>query len=217
MIKLKGLALVTTLGVVLSIMSVSAFAEDGMGMVNSYVKSAGGVVKNSYGECWRSRFEETTEKLEECGYAPPPPPVVVKQEIVIAPAATAATVTTTVFEDIAISAALLFGFDSSDLSDDAKAVIDERVAKFKGKAELTQNVSVIGHTDSTGPEAYNQTLSEKRAQSVASYLEANTNISDDKIDVEGKGESDPAASNATRDGRAANRRVIIHVEGKVEK
>ena len=214
MIKLKDLALATTFGLVLSVMSVSAFAEDDM--VNSYVKSAGGVVKNSYGECWRSRFEDTTEKLEECGYAPPAP-VVVEKEIVIAPAEPAAPEITTVFEEIAISAALLFGFDSAELSDDAKAVLDERVAKFKGKAELTQNVSVVGHTDSTGPEAYNQKLSEKRAQSVATYLEANTNISDDKIDVEGKGESEPAASNATRDGRAANRRVIIHVEGKVEK
>ncbi|MFK5894444.1 MAG: OmpA family protein [Pseudomonadota bacterium] len=214
MIKLKSLALATTFGIALSVMSISAMAEGDM--VNNYVKSAGGVVKNSYGECWRSRFEDTTEKLEECGYEPPAP-IIIEKEIVIAPAATAATVTTTVFEDIAISAALLFGFDSADLSDDAKAVIDERVEKFKGKAELTQNVSVIGHTDSTGPEAYNQKLSERRAQAVATYLEANTNISDNQIDVEGKGESDPAASNATRDGRSANRRVIIHVEGKVVK
>ncbi|MFK5984162.1 MAG: OmpA family protein [Pseudomonadota bacterium] len=212
--KLKSLVLATTLGLAAAL-SVSVNAED---MVQDYVKNASGqVVKNSYGECWRSRFDDSSDRLEECGYEPPAPVVVMEKEIVIAPEATAATVTTIVYEDIAISAALLFGFDSDALSDDAKAVLDERIEKFKGKAELTKDVSVIGHTDSTGPEAYNQKLSERRAQSVASYLEQHTNISDDKIDVTGMGESDPAASNATRDGRAANRRVVIHVEGKIQK
>ncbi len=214
MIKFKDLALVTTFGVALSIMSISVYAEEDM--VKDYVNSVGGIVKNSYGECWRSSFDETTEKLEECGYEPPPPPEIVEQEIVIAPEATAATVTTQVSEDIAISAALLFDFDSAELTDDAKAVIDERVEKFKGQAELTQNVSVVGHTDSVGSEEYNQALSERRAQAVATYLEANTNISDNQIDVEGRGETDPAAYNTTEEGRAANRRVIINVEGKMK-
>jgi len=209
MIKLKNLVLATTLGFAATTLSVSVNAEE---MVQNYVQGNGGVVKNPYGECWRSRFEDTTSKLEECGYVAP---VVMTKEIVIAPQATAATVTTTVYEDIAISAALLFGFDNAALSDDAKAVLDERIAKFKGKAELTENVSVIGHTDSTGPEAYNQGLSERRAQSVATYLESHTSISDDKIDVIGMGESEPAASNSTSEGRAANRRVIIHLEGKM--
>ncbi len=214
MTKLKSLALATTLGLAAATLSVSVSAEE---MVQNYVKGASGeVVKNPFGECWRSRFDDTTSKLEECGYEAPAPVVMMEKEIVIAPDATAATVTTIVFEDIAISAALLFGFDSAALSDDAKAVLDERIAKFKGKAELTKDVSVIGHTDSTGPEAYNQKLSEERAQSVATYLEANTMITDDKIDASGMGESDPAASNATREGRAANRRVVIHLEGKIE-
>jgi|GEM_PF-708898 len=189
-------------------------------MVNEYVTdSAGQVWKNSYGECWRDRFASTDDKKEECGYEPPPPPPVVEApapviEAVVAP--TAATVTMIKEEIINISAALLFGFDSADLSDDAKAVLDERIEKYKGQAELTENVKVIGHTDSTGPEAYNQGLSERRAKSVATYLESNTNITDDQIDSMGKGESEPVASNATRDGRAQNRRVEIHVKGKVK-
>lgn len=191
----------------------SVVAEDGF--VNDYVTSPyGEVYKNSYGECWRSRFDDATDKLEECGYEKPAPePIIVEQEIVAAP--TAVTVTTQVAEEINIRAALLFAFDSAVLSDDAKAVLDERISKFKGRGELTSNVVVIGYTDSTGPEAYNQILSEKRAQAVATYLEHNTNIIDEQIDAIGKGESEPSATNDTRDGRALNRRVVIILNGKV--
>jgi len=213
---LKTLVLATAVSS-LVMMTTSAIA--GGHMVNEYVTdSSGQVWKNSYGECWRDRFAATSEKKEECGYEPPPPPVVEEPapvvEAVVAPAA--ATVTMIKEEIINISAALLFGFDSAKLSDDAKAVLDERIEKYRGKAELTENVQVIGHTDSTGPEAYNQGLSERRAQSVATYLESNTNITDDQIDAIGKGESEPVASNATRDGRAQNRRVEIHVKGKIK-
>jgi len=214
---LKTLALATAI-CSLAMMTTAATADGHM--VNEYVtNSSGQVWKNSYGECWRDRFAATSDKKEECGYEPPPPPVVeapapVVVEAVVAPAA--ATVTMIKEEIINISAALLFGFDSAKLSDDAKAVLDERISKYKGKAELTENVQVIGHTDSTGPEAYNQGLSEKRAQSVATYLESNTNITDDRIDAIGKGESEPVASNNSRDGRAQNRRVEIHVKGKIK-
>ncbi|MCW8928885.1 MAG: OmpA family protein [Gammaproteobacteria bacterium] len=186
-----------------------AFAGDGF--VESYVGNPyGEVYKNSFGECWRSRFEDTTEKLEECGYEKSM--VVVEQEMVIAP--TAATVTTTIAEEINIRAAMLFDFDSAALSDDAKAVLDERISKYKGRGELTSNVSVVGHTDSTGPEAYNQGLSERRAKAVAEYLEQHTNIVDSQIDTMGKGESEPKASNDTKEGRAINRRVVIILDGK---
>ena len=188
----------------------AVYANDGF--VEDYVSSPyGEVYKNTYGECWRSRFDDTTDKLEECGYEKPV--VVVEKELVLAP--TAATLTTTVAEEINIRAALLFGFDSDVLSDDAKAVLGERIAKYKGKGELTSNVSVIGHTDSVGPEAYNQKLSEKRASSVAKYLEQNTNIVDEQIDAIGKGETDPTASNDTKEGRELNRRVTIILDAQV--
>lgn len=188
----------------------SVYADDGF--VEDYVSSPyGEVYKNSYGECWRSRFDDTTDKLEECGYEKPV--VVIEKELVIAP--TAATLTTTVAEEINIRAALLFSFDSAVLSADAKSVLDERISKYKGKGELTSNVSVIGHTDSTGPEAYNQKLSERRAASVAKYLEQNTNIVDEQIDAIGKGETVPTASNDTKVGRELNRRVTIVLDAQV--
>lgn len=183
------------------------------GLVKDYVTSPGGeVYKNSYGECWRSRFDDTTDKLEECGYKKPQP-IIIEKELVATP--TAVSKTTTVMDEVIIQAALLFAFDSAVLSDNAKIILDERIAKYKGKGELTTNVKVIGHTDSTGPEEYNQTLSEKRAASVAEYLEQNTYIVDEQIDAVGKGETEPKTTNDTPEGRAINRRVIIVLEGKV--
>ncbi len=76
-------------------------------------------------------------------------------------------------------------------------------------AEFDQTVvEVAGHTDSTGSEQYNQSLSERRAGSVASYLRSQGVISDRLITV-GMGELRPVADNGTAAGRQANRRVEI--------
>ncbi len=204
------------------------YADDGM-VANYFSDTAGTVVKNSAGECWRTSSIDTTDKKVECGYpAPEPvvveevvviekvtPTVVVAQEIVAAP--TAATVTTAVDKVITIDAAVLFGFDSAELSADGKAVIDERFEAFEGvDVERTAETVVVGHTDSTGPEAYNQGLSERRAQSIADYLKHKNKVSDPQIEVVGMGESEPVADNGTRDGRALNRRVVIRFEGVVK-
>ncbi|NJM50750.1 MAG: OmpA family protein [Sphingomonadales bacterium] len=71
-------------------------------------------------------------------------------------------------------------------------------------------VDVLGHTDSTGSDAYNQTLSVNRAQSVAQVLTANGVLSA-RLATQGYGESQPKASNTTEEGRAANRRVEIRL------
>ncbi|MCP4288497.1 MAG: OmpA family protein, partial [Gammaproteobacteria bacterium] len=154
--------------------------------------------------------ENTTDKLVECGY---PEKVLVTKELVAAP--TAATVTTTVADVINISAKVLFGFDSDQLSDDGKAVIDDRFAAWGGRVERTAETVVVGHTDSTGPEEYNQGLSERRAQTIADYLKSKSKVQDTDIEVIGRGESDPVASNDTREGRALNRRVSIRFEGVI--
>lgn len=70
-------------------------------------------------------------------------------------------------------------------------------------------VQVAGHTDSQGNEAYNQALSERRAQAVAAYLIANTEWTEDLVTAVGYGESQPVASNDTAAGRAQNRRIDI--------
>ena len=71
-------------------------------------------------------------------------------------------------------------------------------------------VDVYGHTDNTGSDAHNQDLSQRRAVSVATIL-ANQGIDQRRFYIEGKGEGDPIASNATESGRSQNRRVEIQI------
>jgi outer membrane protein OmpA-like peptidoglycan-associated protein len=71
-------------------------------------------------------------------------------------------------------------------------------------------IDVYGHTDSTGSDAYNQTLSENRARAVADYL-VSRGVSSQRVRSQGYGESQPVASNNTEEGRSANRRVEIKI------
>jgi outer membrane protein OmpA-like peptidoglycan-associated protein len=71
-------------------------------------------------------------------------------------------------------------------------------------------VDVYGHTDNTGSDAHNQDLSQRRAVAVATIL-ANQGIDQRRFYIEGKGETDPIASNANETGRSQNRRVEIQI------
>jgi outer membrane protein OmpA-like peptidoglycan-associated protein len=71
-------------------------------------------------------------------------------------------------------------------------------------------IDVYGHTDSSGSDSYNQELSQRRAVSVATIL-ANQGVDQRRFFIEGRGETDPIASNATESGRAQNRRVEIQL------
>ncbi len=76
-------------------------------------------------------------------------------------------------------------------------------------------VHVVGHTDSTGSDAYNQGLSERRAESVRSVLASNGVIAD-RLLMEGRGEREPIADNSTPQGRTQNRRVDVIIKAIVE-
>lgn len=84
-----------------------------------------------------------------------------------------------------------------------------KVAEVLRRYPATQ-VAVIGHTDSTGAEAYNQMLSERRAAAVRDELVA-MGVGAERLTTIGRGESEPRASNDTAAGRAANRRVELVV------
>ena len=101
---------------------------------------------------------------------------------------------------------ITFATDSSDLSPAFFDVLNS-VGKVLGEFDKTV-VEVAGHTDSTGSDAYNQGLSERRAQAVADYL-ASKGVSADSMSVSGMGETAPVADNSTSEGRATNRRVEI--------
>ena len=130
--------------------------------------------------------------------APPPPPP---------PAPVAQAAPPPVKKKIVLRG-VNFDFDKSNIRADARPILDEAISTLKQYKEIT--LSVEGHTDSVGTEAYNQKLSERRAKSVADYL-AKGGIDSKRMTEKGFGESQPVASNDTAEGRAENRRVELKI------
>lgn len=102
-----------------------------------------------------------------------------------------------------------FKFDSAQLTQQAQGRLNNVSAALNAAPDVT--FGIAGHTDSVGSKAYNQKLSERRAQSVEDYLNAQ-GINDGRVtSVVGYGESRPVATNETDAGRAKNRRVELDV------
>lgn len=99
---------------------------------------------------------------------------------------------------------VLFGYDRSDLGDQARTNLG-KLANVLQKYPDT-NIEILGHTDDKGSDSYNQGLSERRANSAASYIRSQ-GIASTRISTKGLGESDPKVSNDTDENRAENRRV----------
>ena len=99
---------------------------------------------------------------------------------------------------------------ATEISDSGKKVLDQ-VGGFLRK-HSAQKVVVSGHTDSTGSESTNRSVSEKRANKVREYLVAYQNVNPSQVTSEGLGPSQPVANDATEAGRALNRRVEIAVQ-----
>lgn len=105
-------------------------------------------------------------------------------------------------------AEVTFAFGSAGLSPEFRGTLD-KIGATLTEYEKTY-VDVLGHTDSVGSDAFNQTLSEQRAQTVADYL-AGRGVQRARLATRGYGESQPRASNTTEEGRAQNRRVEIRL------
>lgn len=105
---------------------------------------------------------------------------------------------------VEFSSNVLFGFDKSTLSNDAKANLNKLVTVLN--SYIDTDIEIQGHTDSKGSESYNQNLSEQRAGAVSSYL-SGKGIAYNRITIKGFGENSPKYSNSTTDGQAQNRRV----------
>jgi outer membrane protein OmpA-like peptidoglycan-associated protein len=105
---------------------------------------------------------------------------------------------------VEFSSNVLFAFDSSNLSGDAKVNLDKLVKILNVYPDT--DIEVQGHTDSKGTESYNQNLSQTRAGAVSGYL-FNNGISNNRIRTKGFGENMPKYDNNTENGRSQNRRV----------
>jgi len=103
-----------------------------------------------------------------------------------------------------------FPLNKAELSDEAKAMIDEAVGPLV-KANRGVYFEIEGHTDSTGDADYNMKLGEERALAVRDYLAKAHGIALNRLNVISYGETEPLADNKTREGRAQNRRVVIRI------
>jgi outer membrane protein OmpA-like peptidoglycan-associated protein len=101
-----------------------------------------------------------------------------------------------------------FDFDKATIKPEGMAVLDQAAALLQKHERVV--VEVAGHTDSVGSDAYNQGLSERRANSVKDYL-TSKGVTATRLTARGYGEAQPVASNDTDEGRAENRRVELIV------
>lgn len=103
-----------------------------------------------------------------------------------------------------------FGFNEAELSQEAQEALMDIANRVKAEGKAVY-LEIEGHTDSTGSEAYNIELGEKRALAVLRYLNRSGGIPLHAMNAISYGSSQPVADNSTRDGRAQNRRVVIKV------
>lgn len=110
---------------------------------------------------------------------------------------------------VSVSSEASFDFDRYEIKPEFKPTLNKVADVLYSDANL--RIHVVGHTDSKGSDAYNQRLSERRAQATADYL-ISQGVAASQVQVEGRGESEPRADNATAAGRAQNRRVEIYLQ-----
>lgn len=176
-----------------------------------YLNAGGTALRTGDGDCVSSGtfsdenivnacagIEEEVEAVEEAAVeeAAPAPEPVAKEPIV-----TTAT----------LGGEALFATGSTEFSDASSDSLSKLVDQL-GKFQEITAIDVVGHTDATGPNASNQSLSEARATAVQDYLSAA--YPEAAITSSGMGEDSPVATNSTPEGRAQNRRVEIQVTAK---
>ncbi len=154
----------------------------------------GGGVAAAY--CWANGTEEQTVAVVET----------------VEPIPTAEVEPEPVAEAVRVELDVKFDFDRAEVKSGSYDDI-RNLADFMKEYGQTSTV-VEGHTDSVGTDAYNQRLSERRANAVRDVLVNQHGLDSSRIEAVGYGESRPVADNATEEGRAINRRVEAEVEAR---
>jgi OOP family OmpA-OmpF porin len=119
-----------------------------------------------------------------------------------------------VIETVRVELDVKFDFDKANVKPESQADI-KALADFMNQYPQTTTV-VEGHTDARGTDAYNQKLSERRANAVREVLVNQYGVDASRVNAVGYGESRPVADNASDAGRAINRRVEAEVEAQIK-
>jgi peptidoglycan-associated lipoprotein len=114
------------------------------------------------------------------------------------------------YETVLTDDKVKFGFDTSELSPEAKAALDQFAEQLKTENKGVY-IEIQGHTDNVGSDRYNEELGALRAESVRRYLSQQHQVPLHRINVISYGETSPIADNKTREGRSQNRRVALVV------
>jgi len=141
-----------------------------------------------------------------------PAPIILAAPPAPLPAPTPAPARVPVSEKVTFASDALFDFDKSVLRPEGQAKLGELATRQQGLA--LEAIIATGHTDTVGSDDYNYRLSMRRAEAVKAYF-VSRGTEANRVYVEGKGEKQPVADNATADGRARNRRVQIEVVGSL--
>ncbi len=196
-----------------------------------WVGSDGDYVRSGFGECVRTIDWTPENAIADCesgalaeklrkqaagaaaaDKAPRKSAPIKPMPVVKAPAPAPKAPVKPEYRKLSLASGATFELGGSTLSAEGKAALAALLKQFEG--ETIEAVIVEGHTDDRGAAAFNQQLSEKRAEAVKAELIAN-GVDGSLIKTVGYGESQPVASNATREGRAQNRRVEIKVDARV--
>ncbi|MDG6773861.1 OmpA family protein [Thiomicrorhabdus sp. ZW0627] len=174
------------------------------------VDSDGNVVRDNFGGCVRSIDWTKETAIAKCeGWEEPKPVAEPEPAPVVAPAPEPKPAPVAAPAPVAPPKFVAhFDNDKYNLKTDDVPELDA-FAKYMNR-ECSCKIAITGHTDSAGTKAYNQRLSEERAQEVADYL-GNKGVAPSRMVVTGQGETAPIATNSTKEGRAQNRRVEVEI------
>lgn len=222
---------------IINLLAMASLTSMGMASAHEVAKEGylidtrGNVAKNSYNECWRTGYWTPAMAIAECD-----PDLVKKAEPKMAeakaPAAAAPAPAPVVgpekaaFVPITLQSETLFDFDKSIIHADGKRKLDDEVVGKMKQYPQVEVVLVTGHADRIGSDAYNQQLSQRRADAVKDYL-AGQGIEKNRIETDAKGESQPVVSCDEVKGKVSgkNKKLVeclqpnrhVMVEVKVQK
>jgi len=200
--------------------------------------AAGGQIwKNPFGLCWRTSAWTREKAIAECDpdlvkkpapvaapavapaapppvvAAPPPPPPPPPPAVVAAPAVPVAPAAAPVVvpppkpvPETVVLKGVNFATDSAQLTPGSSKTLDEAAAALIRRSDV--RAEVAGHTDNRGSAQHNRTLSQRRAETVRSYL-VSKGVDPARLTARGYGPDAPIADNGSESGRAANRRVEL--------